>query len=75
MAGQNKDELLRLHEAKTRATEKDKKRDPRGEDPFGEDRESPVFDALAVKQAKRLAEKYGLEKLKKIFPDMAALLE
>jgi len=64
----NKGELLRLKEAK------DKSAEGGSENPI-KDGPNSVLDAKAKELAKELAEKYGLEKLKKLFPEMAALLE
>ena len=63
-------ELLRLKEAKKR-----KAAEPQSNENPIKDGPNAALDALGVKQAQKLADKYGLDKLRKLFPDMAALLE
>jgi hypothetical protein len=67
--GTQQDELLRLADAKR------KKAEPRRGENGIEDGPNPVLDEHAVRIAQELADKYGLEKLQKFFPDMAALLD
>lgn len=62
-------ELMRMKAAKKRAT------DPRNDENPIKDGPNSVLDDKAVELAQQMAEQYGLEKLKKLFPDMAALLE
>lgn len=65
---ENKGELLRLKDAKKKSAISDK-----GENPI-KDGPNKVLDAKGLELAKELLEKYGMEKLEKLFPDMAKIL-
>ena len=70
MATSKTNELARLKAAKKKAAN-----DVGGGENPVHDGPNSVLDAKAVELAQEMAEKYGLDKLKKLFPDMAALLE
>ena len=68
MATKQESELARLAEARRKNAK------PKDENPI-KDGPNPILDEQAVKIAQELADKYGMEKLQRLFPDMAALLE
>lgn len=78
MATSKMNSITKLRQAKRKAEDKKRGRQ-RGDDPFPlelDDEPNAVFDAEAVRIAKSVAESLGgIDKLKEMFPDMAALLE
>lgn len=60
-------ELARLKAAKKKSASKE------GENPI-KDGPNKVLDAKALELAEELLEKYGMDKLERLFPEMAAIL-